>query len=151
MPASKTADAPRRPSIPTWWDWDEDGKSIEGAFVRAGTGFTQMGPRPFVVLELDGVERTVWLHHEVLRNQFAREVHRRPDKTIHVGERSGSGSSSRASRSRTRDARTPTTGSSSPTGPSRRRPTSSARRRRVRSRRPRRARRRGAGHDIPFA
>ena len=54
--------------------------------MRAGTGYTAMGPRPFVVLELDGTERTVWLHHDVLRNQFAREVHRRPDKMIHRGE-----------------------------------------------------------------
>ena len=30
--------------------------------------------------------RTVWLHHDVLLKQFAREVHRRPDKTIHAGE-----------------------------------------------------------------
>ena len=74
------------PEFPSWWDWDPDGKSIEGAFVRAGTGYTAMGPRPFVVLELDGGERTVWLHHDVLRNQFAREVHRRPDKMIHRGE-----------------------------------------------------------------
>ena len=38
------------------------------------------------MLDVDGVERTVWLHHDVLRNQFAREVHRRPDKMIHRGE-----------------------------------------------------------------
>ena len=86
MTRTKTAPPPEAPEYPRWWDWDEDGLLVEGTFVRAGTGYTQMGQRPFVVLNVEGVDRTVWLHHEVLRNQFAREVHRRPDRTIHVGE-----------------------------------------------------------------
>jgi hypothetical protein len=86
MAGTKATPTPDAPEYPSWWDWDKDGKSTEGAFVRAGTGYTQMGPRPFVVLDVDSVERTVWLHHEVLRNWFSREVHRRPDRTIHAGE-----------------------------------------------------------------
>ena len=43
-------------------------------------GFTKNGERPFVVLDVDGAERTVWLHHDVLRSAFAREVRRRPDE-----------------------------------------------------------------------
>jgi hypothetical protein len=86
MTRAKTESVPEVPEYPAWWDWDSDGKSIEGAFVRAGTGYTQMGPRPFVVLDHEGDERTVWLHHDVLRNLFAREVHRRPDKMIHRDE-----------------------------------------------------------------
>ena len=86
MTTPKTTPPPEAPEFPSWWDWDEDGKSIEGTFVRAGTGYTQMGPRPFVVLDVGGTERTVWMHHEVLRSVFAREVHRRPDKMIHRGE-----------------------------------------------------------------
>ena len=63
---------------PAWWDWDDDkdGDTIEGRFVRAGRGFTANGDRPFVVLDVEGTERTVWLHHGVLQNIFAREVHR---------------------------------------------------------------------------
>jgi hypothetical protein len=77
------------PEYPSWWDWDspDDGNTVEGSFVRIDRGFTVMGERPFVVLDIDGTERTLWLHWEALRNQFAREVHRRPDKTIHAGER----------------------------------------------------------------
>ena len=71
MPARKTVETPETSDFPSWWDWDEDGKFVEGAFVRAGTGFTQMGPRPFVVLYIEGVEKTIWLHHSVLKNQFA--------------------------------------------------------------------------------
>ena len=73
---------------PQWWNFDEegDGARIEGTFVRAGRGFTSQGERTFVVLLVGDVERTVWLHHDVLANAFARELHRRPDKRFNVGE-----------------------------------------------------------------
>jgi hypothetical protein len=73
---------------PQWWNFDEDGDGarIEGTFVRAGRGFTQQGEKTFVVLLVGDVERTVWLHHDVLANAFARELHRRPDKRFNVGE-----------------------------------------------------------------
>ena len=87
MPAKTTDRTSEDSDYPSWWDFDKDGEELEGAFLRAGQGFTQNGPRPFVVLDVDGTKRTLWLHHEVLRNQFAREVHRRPDKTIAAGER----------------------------------------------------------------
>ena len=83
---AETRAAAEAPEYPAWWDFGRGRQGVEGAFVRAAQGYTQNGPRPFVVLDVDGIERTVWLHHEVLRNKFAREVHRRPDKTIHVGE-----------------------------------------------------------------
>jgi hypothetical protein len=86
MPRTKTTAPPEVSDYPSWWDWEEDGKLVEGAFVRAGTGYTVNGTRPFVVLDVEGTERTIWLHHEVLRNQFAREVQRRPDRTIPAGE-----------------------------------------------------------------
>ncbi len=78
--------SPEASEYPRFWDWDEDGKSVEGMFLRANVGYTANGPRPFVVLDVDGDERTIWLLHDVLRNQFAREVHRRPNKAIDVGE-----------------------------------------------------------------
>jgi hypothetical protein len=73
---------------PKWWDFNEDGdgSKIAGDFIRAGRGFTQNGEKTFVVLLVDGIERTVWLHHDVLTNQFARELHRRTDKRFQVGE-----------------------------------------------------------------
>jgi hypothetical protein len=77
--------SPEAPDYPRWWDFDEDG-AADGSFLRMGRGYTANGEKPFVVLRIDDTERTVWLLHDVLRNQFAREVHRRPDKTIHVGE-----------------------------------------------------------------
>jgi hypothetical protein len=86
MTTPKTAPPPEAPEYPAWWSFDEDGKAIEGTFVRAGSGYTQNGPRPFVVLDVDVSSAPSVLHHDVLRNQFAREVHRRPDKTIHRGE-----------------------------------------------------------------
>ena len=74
------------PERPEWWDFDTDGAHLEGTFVTLGRGFTAMGERPFCVLEVEGTARTLWLHNEVLRNSFVREVHRRPDHAIHVGE-----------------------------------------------------------------
>jgi hypothetical protein len=84
---SSAVQANEAPQYPPWWDWDADGDSVDGSFERIGRGFTATGERPFVVLTVDGVARTVWLHWEALRSQFAREVQRRPDKTIHAGER----------------------------------------------------------------
>jgi hypothetical protein len=83
------AEAEEKSGYPDWWDFDPDGDGpkIAGDFVRAGRGHTQNGEKTFVVLLVDGVERTVWLHHDVLVNQFARELHRRSDKKFQVGER----------------------------------------------------------------
>jgi hypothetical protein len=53
MTTPKTAPPPEAPEYPAWWSFDEDGKAIEGTFVRAGSGYTQNGPRPFVVLDVD--------------------------------------------------------------------------------------------------
>jgi hypothetical protein len=71
---------------PRWWDFDEDGDELIGTFLRAGRGFTANGERTFVVLDVDGTERTCWLHHKVLAAAFAREVQRRPAKQIELGE-----------------------------------------------------------------
>jgi hypothetical protein len=72
---------------PQWWDWSEDGEEVAGRFVRLGQGFTAYGQKPFLVLDVEGVERTIWLHNQVLHNIFARELHRRPEKEFQVGER----------------------------------------------------------------
>lgn len=72
---------------PAWWDWSEDGPELKGYFLDAGKGFTANGERAFVVLDVDGTRRTLWLHHKVLAAIFAREIQRRPNKQITVGER----------------------------------------------------------------
>jgi hypothetical protein len=82
--ATQTNEAPQ---YPQWWDWDADGSSVDGIFEKIGRGFTATGERAFVVLTVDGTARTIWLHWNALRSQFEREVQRRPDKTIHAGER----------------------------------------------------------------
>jgi hypothetical protein len=76
------------PTFPRWWSWDdpEDGDSVAGTFVRAGKGFTEQGERTFITILVDDEERTVWLFNDVLANAFSREVYRRPDKQLHVGE-----------------------------------------------------------------
>jgi hypothetical protein len=95
MPTARTkreapaAQATETLDYPAWWDWDsdEDGNTVAGTFVGMGKGFTVHGERVFVTLEVNGAQRTIWLHWAALLNQFAREVHRRPDKRIHAGER----------------------------------------------------------------
>jgi hypothetical protein len=72
---------------PAWWDWETEGDELAGTFLRLGKGFTVNGEKAFVVLDVDGAERTLWLHHGVLHNVFARELHRRPEKEFVVGER----------------------------------------------------------------
>jgi hypothetical protein len=73
--------------FPAWWDFDEDGDELVGTFARAGRGHTVNGQRTFVVLDVGGTERTLWLHHTVLASAFAREVQRRTNKRIEDGER----------------------------------------------------------------
>jgi hypothetical protein len=55
-----------------------DDATIVGRFVRMDMGRTNYGPNGIVILELpDGSRRSVWLLHQVLRNEFARQ---RPNK-----------------------------------------------------------------------
>ncbi len=61
---------------PAWWDFDADGPTVTGAFVRAGKGGTRIGgTSPFIVLDVDdgGGLRTIWCHHEVLRREIAQQ------------------------------------------------------------------------------
>ena len=41
-----------------WWDFNEDGERLEGVYVEAGKGRTANGDRLFLVLLVDGKERT---------------------------------------------------------------------------------------------
>lgn len=52
----------------------EEGEKIIGTVVEYGVGPTDYGERDTVVVRLaDGTEKTVWLLHDVLINQFKRE------------------------------------------------------------------------------
>jgi hypothetical protein len=82
-----STDKTTAPEYPKWWDWETDGKHLAGTFLRAGRGFTVNGEKTFVVFDVAGTERTLWLHHTVLAAIFAREVRRRPDKQLATGER----------------------------------------------------------------
>ena len=49
----------------------EPGQAIDGRYRRLERGFTKDGEeRAIVVLEVDGVERSLWLHEKALRAQF---------------------------------------------------------------------------------
>ncbi|HEY8776311.1 MAG TPA: hypothetical protein VIM33_07510 [Gaiellaceae bacterium] len=73
------------PDFPRNWIFDEDGDAVAGAFVRLEEGQTKdYGPRPIVILNIAGEERSVWLFDTVIRNQFADEVRTRQ---LAAGER----------------------------------------------------------------
>ena len=58
---------------PESWQPSMAGDEIIGTFVRVSVGHTAFGPSPIVVLtDEDGVEKSVWLLHTVLRNQMNR-------------------------------------------------------------------------------
>jgi hypothetical protein len=52
---------------PARWDWAE-GKVLDGTFLRLEQGHTRFGESPIAIISVDGIERSVWLFHQVLRN-----------------------------------------------------------------------------------
>jgi hypothetical protein len=73
---------------PAAWIWDDDGDRVGGSFVRFDRGHTrQYGDKTIVVLNVDGVERSVWLTQTVLYGKFRDELRERPSRTIEPGER----------------------------------------------------------------
>jgi hypothetical protein len=73
--------------FPAYWDWEKDGLTAEGTFARMEQGPTAYGPRPIVILEIDGEERSVWVNTDALRSQLADELERRAARSFTVGER----------------------------------------------------------------
>jgi hypothetical protein len=64
--------AERRP--PESWIPTAEGDSIVGEFVRLDEGPTVRGQAHIMVIKTeDGLERSVWLLHTVLRNELARQ------------------------------------------------------------------------------
>lgn len=71
--------------FPRGWRWDEDGKEVQGTFVKFDLGQTRdYGAQPIVVLNVNGEERSIWAFHTTLKSKFKNEVNRRD---LEVGER----------------------------------------------------------------
>ncbi len=59
--------------FPRSWVPSEQDPTIVGEFRRLEQGATAYGPARIVVLKTqDGAERSIWLFHAVLKNEFAR-------------------------------------------------------------------------------
>ena len=74
--------------FPKAWRWDEDGETLNGRFVRFDQGqMRSYGKKVIAVLEVGGVERSVWLTQTVLYGKFRDELERRPGHKLEPGER----------------------------------------------------------------
>jgi hypothetical protein len=73
---------------PAAWIFDEDGATVAGTFVKFDQGRTkEYGKKVICVLEVGGVERSVWLSQMALFSKFKDELESRPSKTLQPGER----------------------------------------------------------------
>jgi hypothetical protein len=61
----------------------EPGGDVEGRFLRLESGPTRHGERPIAILDVDGVERSLWLLEKPLRGQF-REKQPKPGELIRI-------------------------------------------------------------------
>jgi hypothetical protein len=73
-------------AFPAYWDWAADG-AAEGTFLRMEEGPTAFGRRPIIILEIGGVERSIWINAEAIRNKLADELERRKARDFTPGER----------------------------------------------------------------
>jgi hypothetical protein len=77
-----------QPSFPRTWDWDTDGPTAAGTFVRFDSGPTKgYGRKPIVVLRIEGEERSVWILETALFGRFRDEIAQRPGRKLTAGER----------------------------------------------------------------
>jgi hypothetical protein len=82
--ATKTTAKKADSDYPRYWDWQEDGRRIEGRFVEFGEGVSRDEWRMFALLEIDNVDgeprepepRTIWFHHEALSSRFFERIRR---------------------------------------------------------------------------
>jgi hypothetical protein len=73
---------------PATWIFSEHGDTVAGSFVRFERGQTRdFGARVICVLEIEGVERSLWLNETVLFGKFQDEIRERPERTLTPGER----------------------------------------------------------------
>ena len=74
--------------FPESWIWSEHGDHVAGQFVAFDRGQTkEFGTKAILVLDVDGVKRSVWLTQTVLFNRVRDEVAKRPSKNLNPGER----------------------------------------------------------------
>jgi hypothetical protein len=82
--ARKTTAKRADSDYPRYWDWEADGRRIEGTFVEFGEGVSREEWRMFALLEIDNVDgeprekeqRTIWFHHEALSSKFFERIRR---------------------------------------------------------------------------
>jgi hypothetical protein len=73
---------------PESWFWEKDGDHITGRFVRFDRAPTKdYGMKAILVLDVDGILRSVWLTATVLYNKVRDEVASRPNQNLEPGER----------------------------------------------------------------
>jgi hypothetical protein len=74
--------------FPEAWLWEEHGERVSGNFIRFTRGYTKSyGPKTIAVLEVDGIERSIWLTATVLFRKFEDELRDRPEHKLAAGER----------------------------------------------------------------
>jgi hypothetical protein len=75
-------------TYPETWRWDEHGDICSGTFVRFDKGATRdYGKKLIMILEVDGLARSVWLLQTALYERIRDELAERPDHRLAVGER----------------------------------------------------------------
>jgi hypothetical protein len=80
--------ASAEPDFPETWLWDEHGDVCSGRFVRFDKAATrEYGKKLIMILEVAGVERSVWLLQTALYGRVRDELGERPARKLEVGER----------------------------------------------------------------
>ena len=83
-----TESSAEQPSYPKSWDWEVDGPTAAGTFVRFDSGPTKgYGRKPICVLGVDGEERSVWILETALFGRIRDELAQRRGRTS--GRRAG--------------------------------------------------------------
>lgn len=72
---------------PRWWNWDDDGSTVEGAYVRLDVAPAVFDDDPILILAVAGELRAVRLSSTVLRSRFVDELARRGSRDFEPGER----------------------------------------------------------------
>jgi hypothetical protein len=88
QPAQNNETVDEAADYPETWKFNEHGDRVAGGFVRFEQGQTkEFGPRVLMILDVNGVERTVWLSQTALHGRVRDELNRRPSKRLEPGER----------------------------------------------------------------
>jgi hypothetical protein len=72
---------------PRTWRWNEDGSAVAGTFVRLDEASTEYGQKAILVLDVDGVERSVWLFEAAVASKLREALEKRSSGDFTVGER----------------------------------------------------------------